>query len=280
MSNNVDKRVVQMEFDNAQFERRVKTTRESLSKLKTDLKFDDNVKSLSNLKDATKGFSFDGMASGLETVNAKFSALSAVGFTVIQNLTNGVLNFGKKIASSTFGQMLSGGKKRALNLEQAQFQIQGLGVDWKSTANEFGIALYDQIDKAVRGTAYGLDAAAKVAGQLLASNVKEGSQEMQNALSGISGVAAMTNSTYEDIGDIFTTVAGNGKLMTEQLRQFSSRGLNAAATLAKSLNKSEAEIRDMVSKGQIDFNTFSKAMNEAFGEQATKANETYTGSLC
>lgn len=279
MSNNVDKRVVQMEFDNAQFERRVKTTRESLSKLKTDLKFDDNVKSLSNLKDATKGFSFDGMASGLETVNAKFSALSAIGFTVIQNLTNGVLNFGKKIASSTFGQMLSGGKTRALNLEQAQFQIQGLGVDWNSTANEFGIALYDQIDKAVSGTAYGLDAAAKVAGQLLASNVKEGSQEMQNALSGISGVAAMTNSTYEDIGDIFTTVAGNGKLMTEQLRQFSSRGLNAAATLAKSLNKSEAEIRDMVSKGQIDFNTFSKAMNEAFGEQATKANETYAGSL-
>ena len=279
MSNNVDKRVVQMEFDNAQFERRVKTTRESLSKLKTDLKFDENVKSLSNLKEATKGFSFDGMTSGLETVNAKFSALSAVGFTVIQNLTNGVINFGKKIASSTFGQMLSGGKTRALNLEQAQFQIQGLGVDWKSTANEFGVALYDQIDKAVSGTAYGLDAAAKVAGQLLASNVKEGSQEMQNALSGISGVAAMTNSTYEDIGDIFTTVAGNGKLMTEQLRQFSSRGLNAAATLAKSLNKSEAEIRDMVSKGEIDFDTFAKAMNEAFGEQATKANETYSGSL-
>lgn len=279
MSNSVDKRVVQMEFDNARFEKNVATTRNSIKNLKNDLNFDGNVQNISKLQKAANSFSMNGMAVAIENVQAKFSALSAVGFTVMQNLTNSVLNAGKKIASSTIGQMITGGKNRALNLEQAQFQISGLGVDWKSEANEFGVSLYSQIDKAVSGTAYGLDAAAKVAGQLLASNIKEGSEDMQHALSGISGVAAMTNSTYEDIGDIFTKVAGNGRLMGEQLQQFSARGLNAAATLAKALGKTEGEIRTMVSKGQIDFVTFAKAMDEAFGEQATKANETYTGAL-
>lgn len=278
MSNSVDKRVVQMEFDNARFEKNVATTRNSIKNLKNDLNFDGNVQNISKLQKAANSFNMNGMAVTIENIQAKFSALSAVGFTVMQNLTNSVLNAGKKIASSTIGQMITGGKNRALNLEQAQFQISGLGVDWKEVT-ESGVSLYDQIDKAVSGTAYGLDAAAKVAGQLLASNIKEGTEDMQNALSGISGVAAMTNSTYEDIGAIFTTVAGNGRLMSDQLMQFSSRGLNAASTLAKELNVTEAEIRDMVSKGKVDFNTFAKAMNNAFGEQATKANDTYSGSL-
>lgn len=278
MSNTVDRRVVEMEFDNQQFEKRVATTRESLKGLKNDLNFDETSKSLASLEKAANSLDMSGVTSGIENISNKFSAMGVVGFTVLQNLTNGVINFGKKIANSTFGQMMSGGKTRALNLEQAQFQISGLGVDWKKTT-ESGVSLYEQIDKAVSGTAYGLDAAAKVAGQLLASNVEAGTDKMQNALSGISGVAAMTNSTYEEIGHIFTTIAGNGRVMTEQLNQFAGRGLNVAATLAEHLHVTEGELREMVSKGQVDFNTFSEAMNKAFGEQATKANDTYSGSL-
>lgn len=278
MSNTVDRRVVEMEFDNQQFEKRVATTRESLKGLKKDLNFDETSKNLASLEKAANSLDMSGVTSGLENISNKFSAMGVVGFTVLQNLTNGVINFGKKIANSTIGQVISGGKTRALNLEQAQFQISGLGIDWKKQA-ESGVSLYEQIDKAVSGTAYGLDAAAKVAGQLLASNIDAGTEKMQNALSGISGVAAMTNSTYEEIGHIFTTIAGNGRVMTEQLNQFAGRGLNVAATLAEHLHVTEAELRDMVSKGKVDFNTFAEAMNKAFGEQATKANDTYTGSL-
>lgn len=278
MSNSVDRRVVEMEFDNQQFEKRVATTRESLKGLKKDLNFDETSKNLASLEKAANSLDMSGVTAGLENISSKFTAMGVIGFTVLQNLTNDVINFGKKIADSTFGQMMSGGKTRALNLEQAQFQISGLGVDWKKQT-ESGVSLYEQIDKAVSGTAYGLDAAAKVAGQLLASNIDAGTDKMQNALSGISGVAAMTNSTYEEIGHIFTTIAGNGRVMTEQLNQFAGRGLNVAATLADHLHVTEAELRDMVSKGKVDFNTFAEAMNEAFGEQATKANDTYTGSL-
>ena len=100
---------------------------------------------------------------------------------------------------------------------------------------------------------------------------------MKTALRGISGVAAMTNSTYEDISSIYTTVAGNGKLMTDQLNQLSSRGINAAATLGKQLGYTEAEIRSMTTKGEISFQEFADAMDSAFGDHAKDANNTLTG---
>jgi len=267
-----------MEFDNRRFENRVRTTRENIKGLKKDLNFDETVKDIAKLERVSNNMNLSGITNSLEHISSRFSAMGAIGFTVIQNLTNSAINFGKKLTNSTFGQIISGGKNRALNLEQAQFQIKGLGVDWKKASKE-GVSLYDQIDKAVSGTAYGLDAAAKVSGQLLASNIKAGSKDMQNALSGISGVAAMTNSSYEEIGHIFTTIAGNGRVMGEQLTQFATRGLNVASELAKKYKVSEQELRKMVSEGKVDFKTFAEAMNDAFGKQATKANDTYTGAL-
>src|SRR5699024_11252916 len=78
---------------------------------------------------------------------------------------------------------------------------------------------------------------------------------------------------------IFTTVAGQGRLMTDQLNQLAFRGLNAASTLAKHFGVTEAELRDMVSKGKVQFSDFAEAMDEAFGAQAAKSNETFTGAL-
>src|SRR5699024_4067356 len=128
--------------------------------------------------------------------------------------------------------------------------------------------------QAVHGTAFGLDEAAVVPSQFGATGMRAG-KEMTEALRGISAVAAMTGASYSDIGNIFTNVAGNGRLMGNDLLRVGARGVNAAATLGKSFNKTEAEIREMVTKGEISFQDFATAMSEAFGEHATKANETY-----
>lgn len=270
MSNTIDNRVVQMEFDNKQFENGAKTTMTTLEKLKQSLNFNSSVNSLSKLESAARTFTLNGVTNSIDVVCDKFSAMGVVGATVIQNLTNSAMAMARKITGLLTTPLIEGGKNRALNIEQAKFQLEGLGVAWET--------IKDDINYGVKDTAYGLDAAAKVASQLVASNIEVG-DSMKTALRGVSGVAAMTNSSYEEIGHIFTTVAGNGKLMTEQLRMLSARGLNIAAELGKQLGKSEAEIREMVSKGQIDFKTFSEAMDNAFGEHAKDANKTFTGSL-
>ena len=95
----------------------------------------------------------------------------------------------------------------------------------------------------------------------------------------MAGVATIANTDYESISNIFTAVAGQGKVMTQQLRMLELRGINAAAEIAKYMGKSEKEVRDLVTKGEIDFKTFSAAMAAAFGDSSKKANETFTGAL-
>ena len=266
----IDRRVVEMEFDNRQFMNGIKDSLSALDQLKKGLALDGATKGLKGMGDASKGFNLDGIASAVDNISNKFSALGAIGFAALQRLTNAAIDLGVKMARKVIDPIFGGGKRRALNIEQAKFQFRGLGMDVDAT---MASAL-----EAVQGTAYGLDEAAKAAGQFGASGMEAG-DDMTSALRAISGVAAMTSSEYDDIANIFTKVAGNGRVMGDDLLRMSSRGLNAAATLADSLGISEQEVRQLVTEGQISFEMFYKAMDEAFGENATKANETYTGSL-
>lgn len=244
----VDERVLSMKFDNASFEKNAKVTINTLDKLQRTLDTTKLSKDISNL----------------------YSYITKIGTEV---KTFMAIKYAIKGIDAALKSVTEGGKRRAENLENAHFQLQGLLKDEEKVSE-----IMNDVSKSVDGTAYGLDAAAKVASQLAASNVKAGDQ-MFTALRGIAGVAAMTNSSYEDIGRIFTQVAGQGRLMGDQLLQLSGRGMNAAATLAEEFGLTEAAVRDMVSKGQISFDMFSQAMDSAFGEHAKKANETMTGAL-
>lgn len=273
MSKKVDERVVEMRFDNAQFEKNVSTSMSTLEKLKKSLNFDGASKSFENIDRAANNVSFDKISSGVEDLKNRFSTMGIVGMRVIENMTDSMINFAKKGVNFVTNSIVQGGKKRAMNLENAHFQLQGLLKDEEAVQ-----AVMKDVNDSVDGTAYSLDAAAKVASQYAATGMRAG-DKMYSALRAVAGVAAMTNSEYEDMGRIFTTVAGNGRLMGDQLNQLAARGLNAAATLADYLDTSEAEVRDMVSKGLISFDLFAEAMDYAFGEHAKKANETFTGSL-
>ena len=273
MSKTIDQKVVEMRFDNAQFEENVSTSMSTLEKLKQSLNFDGASKSFENIERAANNVSFDKIASGVEALENRFSTMGIAGMRVIGNMTDALIGFVKKGINFVTDSVIQGGKKRAMNLENAHFQLQGL------LKNEAAVqAIMKNVNDSVDGTAYSLDAAAKVASQYAATGMRAG-DKMFSALRAVAGVAAMTNSEYEETGEIFTTVAGNGRLMGEQLNQLASRGLNAAATLATYLNKSESEVREMVSKGKISFETFAAAMDDAFGEHAKKANETFTGAL-
>ena len=281
MSKKVDERVVEMRFENGQFEKGVAQSTESLNKLKKSLNLEGAAKGLENVNSAAKNTSgIESLAASLEKVERRFSTMGIVGMRVIENLTDSAMRFAKKTVGFVTNGIINGGKRRAMNLENANFQLQGLLKNEEAVA-----AVMQNVSDAVDGTAYSLDAAAKVASQLAASGMKAG-DEMFSALRGVAGVAAMTNSSYEDIGRIFTQVAGQGRLMGDQLLQLSVRGMNAAATLANYLTKvgdgtkyTEAQIRDMVSKGQISFDTFAAAMDDAFGEHAKAANSTFEGAL-
>ena len=274
MSNTIDEKVVEMKFDNKNFETNVKTTMTSLDRLNEKLQLRGSEKSFQAIDSAAKSVSFDNLISNVEYLRKRFSVMGIAGMQVIQNITNTVMSSVTKAKNFVEQAISGGGLSRAMKLDQANFKLMGLlQDDAKQVA-----AIMDDVDYGVSGTAYSLDAAASVAAQLAASGMRAG-DGMQHALRGISGVAAMTGSTYEDIGRIYTQIAGQGRMMGDQLLQLSGRGMNAAATLAKYLNTTEAEVRDMVSKGKIDFQTFADIMDQEYGEHAKKANETFDGAL-
>ena len=279
---NVEEHVVSMKFNNKDFEKNAQQSLGTLERLKKALHFEESSKSLKKLGDEANNLNLDKMSTQLDGLEKRFSTLGIIGASALNRITNAAIDLGKSVVNdvtkpftAAIAQIKSGGLSRAMNLEHANFQLLGLTKNAEKVAEIMGPD--GPVQAAVDGTAYGLDAAAVAASSLVASNV--GIKELYTPLRAIAGVAAMTGREYSDIANIFTTVAGQGKIMTMQLRQLEASGVNAAAVLAESLGKTESEVREMVTQSKISFAQFTNAMSEAFGEHASKANDTYSGSL-
>lgn len=280
MSKEVDERVVSLEFDNQNFEKNVSQSMRTIDSLNNKLNLPGASRGLETVSKAASNVDLTSLSNSVSALEYRFSTMGIVGATAISNITTKLMQFSSKTLNFLTNGIVQGGIARAMKVETARFQLNGLLKDTAAVED-----VMKNVKASVDGTAYSMDAAASIASQLAASGMRAG-DDMLNSLKAVAGVAAMTNSSYEDIGRIFTQVAGQGRLMGDQLLQFSSRGLNVASTLADYLTKvgngakvTEAQVRDMVSKGKIDFNTFSKAMSDAFSESAFKANETVNGTF-
>lgn len=100
MSRTIDERVVEMRFDNRQFEQNVQTSLSTLDKLKRGLDLDGAAKGLENLGTAAKKCDMSALSSSVETVRAKFSAFEVVAMTALSNITNSAINTGKQLVSA------------------------------------------------------------------------------------------------------------------------------------------------------------------------------------
>lgn len=117
----IDKRIVQMEFDNKNFESGVKTTLSSLKNLNEKLKMNNSAKGLDGISKAASKVNLSGLSSGVETVTAKFSALGVMGATVLANITNSAFNAGKNLVKAfTIDPMLDGFGEYELKMNSIQ----------------------------------------------------------------------------------------------------------------------------------------------------------------
>lgn len=283
MPKQIENRVVEMEFKNKDFEKAVAVTMKSLEELnkKLDSLNDINMSGFEQMAHSMNNTNFDRLADSIDYIKSRFGLIGIAAQDIKEEIVSNMIQAASSIGNvfeRIEGTIAEKGKSRATNLAQAKFQLKGLGIAWEDVS--------ESIDMAVNDTRFGLDEAAMAASQLAASGVKLG-DDMTHALLGISGVAAMTNSEYSDMAHIFTTVAGTGKLYTQQLNMIASRGLNAAAAIAKYMTEmkgslvTEADVRQMLSSKDdfIDFHTFAEAMWDQYGEQAKKGNDLFTGAF-
>lgn len=198
----------------------------------------------------------------ISKIGGAFGKIGKVGTGAIATIAGGITALAAK-----------GGFTRALNIENAQAKLKGLGHDSASVTEIMNDAL-----ASVKGTAFGLGDAATVAASLSASGVKEGG-ELTQVLKTVADTAQISGRSLTDIGTIFGSVAARGKLQGDDMLQLMSSGIPVLQMLGKHLNKTSAEVSDMVSDGKIDFQTFADAMQESLGGAAQSAGTTFAGAL-
>ena len=103
----VDHRIVEMEFDNKQFEKGVSTTINSIDELKKSLEFKGVEKGFDNISKGLSGIGFDKVSGALDAVTSKFSIFGTIGDQVIRSLTNSVTSK-LLVAFKEVGDMLTG----------------------------------------------------------------------------------------------------------------------------------------------------------------------------
>lgn len=100
MSTEIEQRVVEMQFDNKQFERGVSTTMSSLDKLKQSLNLTGAAKGLESVNATARGINLSGLTSAAETVGLKFNAMWTIADQALRNITNSAYYAGKRIVES------------------------------------------------------------------------------------------------------------------------------------------------------------------------------------
>lgn len=100
MSTTIDERVVEMRFDNKQFEQNVQTSISTIEKLEKSLNLKGVSKGLEDVNTAAKNCNMTPLSNAVETVKMRFSALEVMAVTALANITNSALNAGKNIVSA------------------------------------------------------------------------------------------------------------------------------------------------------------------------------------
>ncbi|WIY84337.1 peptidoglycan DD-metalloendopeptidase family protein [Propionimicrobium sp. PCR01-08-3] len=177
------------------------------------------------------------------------------------------------VGGAVAGLAAKGGIDRALSIENAQAKLTGLGHDANSVSGIMKSAL-----DSVKGTAYGLGDAATVAASLSAAGVQSG-EHMTNVLKTVADTAQISGRSLTDIGTIFGSVAARGKLQGDDMLQLMSSGVPVLQFLSDQLGVTSADVSDMVSKGQIDFETFAAAMEAGLGGAALAGGDTFVGAM-
>lgn len=211
---------------------------------------------------------------GVETQTAKSgnSIGSKLSAGIGKTLKAGVAGVGLA-AGTALGATFVKGFDRLKAIEQSEAKLKGLGHSTKGVAK-----IMDNALGSVKGTAYGLGDAASVAAGMVASGVKPG-KELEGVLKTVGDTAAISGRSINDIGLIFQSVAARGKLQGDDMLQLMSSGIPVLQLLADETGKTSAEVSDMVSKGEVDFATFERAMKKGMGGAALEMGNTFSGAV-
>ena len=194
MSKTVDQRIVEMRFDNKQFEQNVEASLTTLGKLRQSLNLKDSVKSLENLGSASKKLDVSPLANSIETVQTRFSALQVMGVTALANITNSAVNAGKRIVSAlTIDPVKTGFQEYETQINAVQTILANTSSAGTTLADV--TKALDELNAYADKTIYNFTEMTRNIGTFTAAGVDL--QTSVTAIQGIANLAAISGSTSQ-----------------------------------------------------------------------------------
>ena len=257
MSDELDKRVVRMEFDNSKFEKNVKQSQETLKKLDEQLEFKDGSK-------------------GIEKVEASLSHFQIVAFTVINRITNKIIDLGANFVKALSVDNISAGWTKfgqkttsVATLAAQKIKIAGKEIE---DAGEKMKVINDQLDKLnffSDETSYNFTDMIDNIGKFTAAG--RSLDESVNAMMGIANWAALSGQNASVASRAMYQLSqalGKGYV---QLIDWRSIG---------TANMDTQEFRETVLQTAVDIGELTKAGNEFITKTGKKFTlEQFTESL-
>lgn len=194
MSKEVDQRVVEMRFDNQQFEQNVKTTMSTLDRLKAALNFKGSVQGLDAVNNAAKNNSVGLIGQAAEAVSVKFSAMEVVAMTALSNITNSAVNAGKNIVNAlTLEPVMTGFQEYETQINAVQTILANTSMN--GTTLEQVSAALDELNLYADKTIYNFTEMARNIGTFTAAGVEL--DPAVEAIKGIANLAALSGSNSQ-----------------------------------------------------------------------------------
>lgn len=192
MSKTIDERVVEMRFDNKQFESNAQTSLSTIEKLKKSLDMDGATKGLESIDSAAKKVDMSGLGSAVETVKTRFSALEIMAVTALANITNSVVNTGKQMLRSlTIEPISQGFEEYELKMGSIQTIMMSTGASLEEV-NKYLQELNTYSDK----TIYSFQDMTSNIGKF--TNAGVGLEDAVMAIQGVSNVAAVSGANANE----------------------------------------------------------------------------------
>ena len=275
MSTTVDNRVVEMQFDNRQFEKNVNTSLSTLDRLKQALNFDKSSKNLTNFANSAGKFNLDGIATAVDGISSRFNALGIVGITALQRITNAAITTGKNVVEAlTIDPVKTG-------LEEYETKINAIQViranDHSASMEQISSAL-NELNTYADKTIYNFAQMTSNVGKFVAQGL--GVEEAANAVKGMANLAAASGASPQDMARATYQMSQALGGVIRKIDVNSLRNANMWTTTLKDTLMDVARAENVAIDEMIEKKgTLEETLEEGWltGEMFTKAMNIYSG---
>ena len=147
---------------------------------------------------------------------------------------------------------------KKIALVRGEFQQLEVAFNTMLGSEEKAMALMSQLVETAKKTPFGMSDIASATKQLLAYGLE--AEKVNDTLVRLGDIAAGLSIPIGDLAYLYGTTMTQGRLFTQDLRQFMGRGIPIAEELAKQFNVTKDAVGELVTAGKVGFTEVEKAI--------------------